>query len=93
VGFAAEFGAGNAIAYGRDKLTRKRLDAVVVNDISRSDIGFDADANEGDDSHRARRAPRRARCQRPRWGVRARRSSASSGKGMEPVSSRVEQET
>ena len=46
VGFAAEFGAGNAIAYGRDKLTRKRLDAVVVNDISRSDIGFDADANE-----------------------------------------------
>ena len=46
VGFAAEFGAGNAVAYGRDKLARKGLDAVVVNDISRSDIGFDADANE-----------------------------------------------
>jgi phosphopantothenoylcysteine decarboxylase / phosphopantothenate---cysteine ligase len=46
VGFAAEFGAGNAVAYGRGKLTRKGLDAVVVNDISRSDIGFDADANE-----------------------------------------------
>ena len=46
VGFAAEFGAGNAVAYGRDKLARKGLDAVVVNDISRSDIGFDADDNE-----------------------------------------------
>ena len=46
VGFAAEFGAGNAVAYGRDKLARKGLDAVVVNDISRSDVGFDADANE-----------------------------------------------
>jgi len=46
VGFAAEFGVGNAVAYGRDKLARKGLDAVVVNDISRSDIGFDADANE-----------------------------------------------
>jgi phosphopantothenoylcysteine decarboxylase/phosphopantothenate--cysteine ligase len=46
VGFAAEFGAGNAVAYGRDKLARKGLDAVVVNDISRSNIGFDADANE-----------------------------------------------
>jgi phosphopantothenoylcysteine decarboxylase/phosphopantothenate--cysteine ligase len=30
----------------RGKLERKRLDAVVVNDISRADIGFDADANE-----------------------------------------------
>ena len=45
VGFAAEHGAG-ALDYGRDKLRRKGLDAVVVNDISRSDIGFDADANE-----------------------------------------------
>jgi phosphopantothenoylcysteine decarboxylase/phosphopantothenate--cysteine ligase len=45
VGFAAEHGAG-ALEYGRDKLRRKGLDAVVVNDISRSDIGFDADANE-----------------------------------------------
>jgi phosphopantothenoylcysteine decarboxylase / phosphopantothenate---cysteine ligase len=45
VGFAAEHGEG-AIAYGRDKLERKRLDAVVVNDIARDDIGFDADANE-----------------------------------------------
>jgi phosphopantothenoylcysteine decarboxylase/phosphopantothenate--cysteine ligase len=45
IGFAAEHGAG-AIDYGRGKLEQKCLDAVVVNDISRSDIGFDADANE-----------------------------------------------
>jgi phosphopantothenoylcysteine decarboxylase/phosphopantothenate--cysteine ligase len=45
VGFAAEHGDG-ALAYGRDKLRRKSLDAIVVNDISRSDIGFDAQANE-----------------------------------------------
>jgi phosphopantothenoylcysteine decarboxylase/phosphopantothenate--cysteine ligase len=45
VGFAAEHGDG-ALEYGREKLARKGLDAVVVNDISRSDIGFDADANE-----------------------------------------------
>ncbi|HEV3387942.1 MAG TPA: bifunctional phosphopantothenoylcysteine decarboxylase/phosphopantothenate--cysteine ligase CoaBC [Solirubrobacteraceae bacterium] len=45
VGFAAEHG-GDAIGYGRGKLEAKGLDAVVVNDISRADIGFDADANE-----------------------------------------------
>jgi phosphopantothenoylcysteine decarboxylase/phosphopantothenate--cysteine ligase len=45
VGFAAEHGAG-AVAYGRDKLERKHLDAVIVNDISRSDIGFDVAENE-----------------------------------------------
>jgi phosphopantothenoylcysteine decarboxylase/phosphopantothenate--cysteine ligase len=45
VGFAAEHGA-DAVAYGRGKLERKGLDAVVVNDISRPDIGFDADHNE-----------------------------------------------
>src|SRR3954471_16756946 len=45
VGFAAEHGEG-AVAYGRDKLERKGLDAVVVNDIARADIGFDAAANE-----------------------------------------------
>jgi phosphopantothenoylcysteine decarboxylase/phosphopantothenate--cysteine ligase len=45
VGFAAEHGEG-AIAYGREKLARKRLDAVVVNDVSRADIGFDAADNE-----------------------------------------------
>jgi phosphopantothenoylcysteine decarboxylase/phosphopantothenate--cysteine ligase len=45
VGFAAEHGDG-ALDYGRDKLRRKGLDAIVVNDISRSDIGFDAADNE-----------------------------------------------
>jgi phosphopantothenoylcysteine decarboxylase / phosphopantothenate---cysteine ligase len=45
VGFAAEHGEG-AVERGKAKLERKRLDAVVVNDISRSDIGFDAGHNE-----------------------------------------------
>ena len=45
VGFAAEYGAG-AIEYGRGKLRDKGLDAVVVNDISRSDIGIGAGENE-----------------------------------------------
>jgi phosphopantothenoylcysteine decarboxylase / phosphopantothenate---cysteine ligase len=45
VGFAAEQGA-QAIDYGRGKLAAKGLDAIVVNDISRPDIGFDSDANE-----------------------------------------------
>jgi phosphopantothenoylcysteine decarboxylase / phosphopantothenate---cysteine ligase len=45
IGFAAEHGEG-AVERGREKLKRKGLDAVVVNDISRSDIGFDAADNE-----------------------------------------------
>ena len=45
VGFAAEHGEG-ALGYGREKLTGKGLDAIVVNDIGRADIGFDADDNE-----------------------------------------------
>jgi phosphopantothenoylcysteine decarboxylase/phosphopantothenate--cysteine ligase len=45
VGFAAEHGAG-AVERGRAKLERKGLDAVVVNDISRTEIGFDAPDNE-----------------------------------------------
>jgi phosphopantothenoylcysteine decarboxylase / phosphopantothenate---cysteine ligase len=45
VGFAAEHGP-EAVDYGRDKLAAKGLDAIVVNDISRADIGFDVDANE-----------------------------------------------
>jgi phosphopantothenoylcysteine decarboxylase / phosphopantothenate---cysteine ligase len=45
VGFAAEHGDG-AMERGREKLHRKGLDAVVVNDISRADIGFDAPDNE-----------------------------------------------
>ncbi len=45
VGFAAEHGDG-ALEYGREKLTRKKLDLIVVNDISRPGIGFDAEDNE-----------------------------------------------
>jgi phosphopantothenoylcysteine decarboxylase/phosphopantothenate--cysteine ligase len=45
VGFAAEHGAG-ALDYGRSKLERKGLDAVVVNDIARRDVGFDVPENE-----------------------------------------------
>ena len=45
VGFAAEHGA-EAIARAREKLSRKGLDAVVFNDVSRAEIGFDSDRNE-----------------------------------------------
>jgi phosphopantothenoylcysteine decarboxylase / phosphopantothenate---cysteine ligase len=45
IGFAAEHGE-QAVAAGREKLLAKGVDAIVVNDISREDIGFDADANE-----------------------------------------------
>jgi phosphopantothenoylcysteine decarboxylase / phosphopantothenate---cysteine ligase len=45
VGFAAEHGGG-AVACGREKLARKGLDAVVVNDIGRQDIGFEGPDNE-----------------------------------------------
>ena len=45
VGFAAEHGEG-AVAYARGKLERKRLDAVVVNDVSTPGIGFDSSENE-----------------------------------------------
>jgi phosphopantothenoylcysteine decarboxylase/phosphopantothenate--cysteine ligase len=45
VGFAAEHGEG-AIEAAKAKLEAKRLDAIVVNDISRSDIGFDSEHNE-----------------------------------------------
>jgi phosphopantothenoylcysteine decarboxylase/phosphopantothenate--cysteine ligase len=45
VGFAAEHGEG-ALEYGRGKLREKCLDAVIVNDISRTDIGFQAPENE-----------------------------------------------
>ena len=45
IGFAAEHGDG-AVERARGKLERKRLDAVVVNDISRPDIGFEGAHNE-----------------------------------------------
>jgi phosphopantothenoylcysteine decarboxylase/phosphopantothenate--cysteine ligase len=59
VGFAAEHGE-RALDYGREKLARKGLDAIVVNDISRRDIGFDVDHNEVTviSAARERRVPR-----------------------------------
>jgi phosphopantothenoylcysteine decarboxylase/phosphopantothenate--cysteine ligase len=45
VGFAAEHG-GDPAEHGRLKLERKRVDAVVVNDISDAAIGFESDQNE-----------------------------------------------
>jgi len=43
VGFAAE--TEHVAAHARDKLERKGLDAIVVNDVSRSDIGFHVEEN------------------------------------------------
>jgi phosphopantothenoylcysteine decarboxylase/phosphopantothenate--cysteine ligase len=45
VGFAAETGA-RALEYGREKLARKNLDAVVVNDVAQPGVGFDSADNE-----------------------------------------------
>jgi phosphopantothenoylcysteine decarboxylase/phosphopantothenate--cysteine ligase len=45
VGFAAEHGEGG-LARARAKLTRKQVDAIVLNDVSRPEIGFDSAENE-----------------------------------------------
>jgi phosphopantothenoylcysteine decarboxylase / phosphopantothenate---cysteine ligase len=45
VGFAAEHGGG-FVERARGKLERKRLDAIVVNDVSEAAIGFDSEENE-----------------------------------------------
>ncbi len=45
IGFAAEHGA-KEIERARSKLERKGLDAVVFNDVSRPEIGFDSELNE-----------------------------------------------
>ncbi len=44
IGFAAE--TGNLLENARAKLEKKRVDAIVLNDVSRNDIGFDSDRNE-----------------------------------------------
>jgi phosphopantothenoylcysteine decarboxylase/phosphopantothenate--cysteine ligase len=44
LGFAAE--TENVEAYARDKLKRKKLSAIIANDVSRGDVGFNADDNE-----------------------------------------------
>lgn len=43
VGFAAE--TNDVVAYGRDKLLRKKLDMIVANDVSNAQIGFNSDNN------------------------------------------------
>jgi phosphopantothenoylcysteine decarboxylase / phosphopantothenate---cysteine ligase len=43
VGFAAE--TQDALENARKKLSRKSLDAIVVNDVSREGVGFDSDRN------------------------------------------------
>ena len=45
VGFAAEHGE-QALDYGRGKLERKNLDAIVVNDIGGEGVGFESADNE-----------------------------------------------
>jgi phosphopantothenoylcysteine decarboxylase/phosphopantothenate--cysteine ligase len=62
VGFAAETGAG-ALERARDKLARKRLDAVIVNDVAEPGIGFDSPDNAvtiltADGAHKVPRAPK-----------------------------------
>ena len=44
LGFAAE--TEKVEAYARDKLERKKLSAIIANDVSRADIGFSSDDNE-----------------------------------------------
>ena len=45
VGFAAEHGT-DAVELGRTKLVSKGLDALVINDVSGTDIGFESNSNE-----------------------------------------------
>ena len=63
VGFAAESGGG--IDRARQKLTDKKVNLVVFNDVSREDIGFDSEENEvtligRDGERRVEKAPKRA---------------------------------
>jgi phosphopantothenoylcysteine decarboxylase/phosphopantothenate--cysteine ligase len=44
IGFAAE--TESLLDNARAKLTKKRVDAIVLNDVSRPDIGFNSDRNE-----------------------------------------------
>jgi len=44
IGFAAE--TGNLLENARAKLTKKGVDAIVLNDVSRAEIGFNSDRNE-----------------------------------------------
>jgi phosphopantothenoylcysteine decarboxylase/phosphopantothenate--cysteine ligase len=56
VGFAADRGE-QGLARAREKLASKRVDAIVFNDVARTDVGFDVEDNEvlivGRDGERA----------------------------------------
>lgn len=43
IGFAAE--TNNILEYAREKLAKKNIDAIVVNDVGQGDIGFHSDNN------------------------------------------------
>ncbi|MGA7155554.1 MAG: bifunctional phosphopantothenoylcysteine decarboxylase/phosphopantothenate--cysteine ligase CoaBC [Acidobacteriaceae bacterium] len=45
IAFAAEMGLD--VARAREKLRKKGVDAIVLNDISRADVGFDSERNAG----------------------------------------------
>ena len=53
VGFAAE--TENAFEHAREKLARKGADAIVLNDVSRPEIGFDSSIATPSPSSRTRR--------------------------------------
>jgi phosphopantothenoylcysteine decarboxylase/phosphopantothenate--cysteine ligase len=55
IGFAAE--TENTLAYAREKLTAKNLDAIVANDITQNGVGFDTVTNEVTIISRDRKAP------------------------------------
>jgi phosphopantothenoylcysteine decarboxylase / phosphopantothenate---cysteine ligase len=62
VGFAADHGDAG-LERARDKLSRKKVDLIVYNDVSRDDVGFDAEDNEvvligSDDEQRIAKAPK-----------------------------------
>ncbi|WP_102027326.1 bifunctional phosphopantothenoylcysteine decarboxylase/phosphopantothenate--cysteine ligase CoaBC [Salirhabdus sp. Marseille-P4669] len=44
VGFAAE--TNDAVTYGKEKLKKKHLDAIVVNDVSQEGVGFQSSTNQ-----------------------------------------------
>jgi phosphopantothenoylcysteine decarboxylase/phosphopantothenate--cysteine ligase len=55
IGFAAE--TENTLAYAREKLTAKNLDAIVANDVTQNGVGFDTVTNEVTIISRDRKAP------------------------------------
>jgi phosphopantothenoylcysteine decarboxylase/phosphopantothenate--cysteine ligase len=85
VGFAAEHGPGG-VDRARAKLERKSLDMIVMNDVSRADIGFDSSQNElvlvtARDERTVSRRPKRA-CAAALWdavGVLSTTASAPAG--------------